>query len=255
MTKIFNIFFSLIAIHCHSATFNNYQDLVDKGLIKTGDKPSLHLGCGESYLQGFINIDLPFAERPLHQKNGPDYFYNILDLRFPLNSVSRIENHHMFEHFSRPVSIALLCAWNFWMDMGGELIIETPDFENAIKKYLSTTSFHSHQVIIRHLFGSHEASWAYHYDGWYHDKFACILSKLGFELTNSNHFSWKDLDNIIIKAKKTHMHTPEQLKELAYEILQLSCVDESESEYKMWEGWCREFDIAFFKMIDLRENK
>ncbi len=250
MIRFFYVFCVVVFSWCHLAWANNYEDLVQRRLIQKGDKPYLHLGCGESYIVGAINIDLPIENRPLHLQNRPDYFYNILDLQFPLNSVAKIENHHMFEHFSRPVSIALLCAWTLWMDLDGELVIETPDFENAIKKYIKTPFFQNRQVIIRHLFGSHEANWAYHYDGWYYDKFAYVLSKLGFQLTGAEYFSWKDLDNITIKAKKTRSYSVQQLKEIAYEILKLSCVDSSESEYKMWKGWCADFDGAIAKMIE-----
>ncbi len=249
MSHFFVFCFSLLFIYYLPAASNNYQDLLDKGLIKKQEKPALHLGCGESYLPGHINIDLPFADRPLHVKNGPDYFYNILDLRFPMNSISKIENHHMFEHFSRPVSLALLCAWYLWLDINGEIVIETPDFEGITQRYLETSSFSTRQVIIRHLFGSHEASWAYHYDGWSHDKFAYILSELGFRLEDSHRYSWNNLDNIIIKARKARILTLEQIKQTAYAILQLSCVDRSESEYKMWQGWCQEFDRALSVMI------
>ena len=249
MVQFIFFFLSFCYIQGHADSENSYQALVNKNLIQIGDKPSLHLGSGESYLPGYINIDLPFTDRPLHTKNGPDYFCNILDLRFPFNSIEKIENHHMFEHFSRPVSLALLCAWGLWLDSDGELLIETPDFENAIKRYLSTPSFQSQQIIIRHLFGSHEADWAYHYDGWYYEKFKHTLSAFGFVIEDVKYNFWQNTDNIIIKAKKIHTYSPSQIKQIAYDLLQLSCVDQSLSEYKMWKGWCNDFDNAFSKMI------
>lgn len=249
MLKIFGFLFFISFISCYGTIQDNYQDLIDKKLIQSGDKPLLHLGCGESYLSGYINIDLPFEDRPLHSKNGPDYFYNILDLRFPNNSIRKIENHHMFEHFSRPVSLALLCAWTLWLDQEGKLVIETPDFENGIKHYLSISSFQSRQVILRHLFGSHEAYWAYHYDGWSQEKFDYVLSKLGYTIEDVKYFSWKDTDNITVYAKKTTMHNLDELCQICHEILRLSCVDKSPSEINMWQGWCKDFDIALSKMI------
>lgn len=228
---------------------NNYQDLVEIGLIQQGDTPALHLGCGESYLPGYINIDLSIAERPLHQINTPDYFCNILELQFPSQSIGKIENHHMFEHFARPESLALLCAWTLWLNIGGELLIETPDFQRGIQRYLSTSSFQSKQTILRHLFGSQEAKWAYHYDGWDLEKFTYILAKLGYTLQETKQSAWKDTDNIIIRAKKTTLYSSEQLKQIAYDFLQLSCVDSSSSELLMWQGWCQDFEEAFAKMF------
>ena len=87
------------------------------------------MGCGDIYLPGFINIDYIKEYRPAQATNRPDYFVDVMSLRFPLNSISKIENHHMFEL------------------RGLKIVFETPDFAK--------------------LFGSHEAFWVYYYDAWF----------------------------------------------------------------------------------------
>lgn len=240
---------SLCYIPIFFAEQNTYQDLVSQKIIKVGVKPSLHLGCGERYLPGYINIDLPWDNRPLHLSNIPDYFSNILDLRFPPNSVMKIENHHMFEHFSRPKALGLLCAWSLWLDHAGFLIIETPDFEAGINRYLNSSSFLERQVILRHIFGSHEANWAYHYDGWSYQKFQRIFEALGFTLDRPEYTTWKSTDNVIVRAKKEVSMNAMELREVAYDILKESCLDQSTGEKILWELWCKEFDEIFSQMI------
>jgi len=240
----FCLFFS--SLFAFSST---YDKLIEKNLISPGEKPRLHLGCGESHINGYINIDFPMDCRPLHLKETADYFYDISRLTFPSKSVEAIENHHVFEHFSRASSIALLCAWHYWLVEGGELVIETPDFENGITRYLNEPSFKVKQSITRHLFGSQEASWALHWDGWSKDKFQFFLSQLGFHVFYINNFSWECLDNILVRAKKEQHKTIDQLKKIGKELLKLSLINTTESEIDMWEGWCEDFEKALDQMI------
>lgn len=80
----------------------------------------IHLGCGERYLEGYLNIDFPSSEH-----------HNLLEFSYEKESVSEIRLHHVFEHFDRATALALFSPWK--------------------RKRLVAT---------RHIFGSHEASWA-----------------------------------------------------------------------------------------------
>jgi len=111
--------------------------------------------------------------------------------------------HHVFEHFTRPVALALLCRWRNWLKPGGLLRIETPD---AMACFIIMTSqfvsFDDKQQVMRHLYGSHEAAWAVHYDGWYKDKFEITLSKLGFGDLKFIENEWGMTKNIEVYADK-----------------------------------------------------
>ena len=98
------------------------------------------------------------------------------------------------------------------------------------------------QSIMRHIFGSHEAYWAMHYDGWYKDKFEHVLSTLGFTEVHCEFTQWQLTKNIIVRAKKTKDLSTQTVRSYAKEILRDSMVDNSVSEEKMWQTWCTVFD-------------
>jgi predicted SAM-dependent methyltransferase len=80
----------------------------------------LHLGYGQRYLEGYVNIDFPVSEDTLQKDNVADLHAGILGLRYPVGSVEEIRLHHVFEHFSRPVACALLASWFSWLYPGGK---------------------------------------------------------------------------------------------------------------------------------------
>ena len=163
----------------------------------------LHLGCGRSYLEGYINIDFPPVEHTVQADLVADRYEDITRLSYPNVSIDEIRLHHVFEHFSRPVALALLCRWRDWLKPGGRLRIETPDVLASFKLMTSPFySFDSKQQVMRHIFGSHEAAWAVHSDGWYKEKFKITLNKLGFERIKFATNRWGMLRNIEVIAQK-----------------------------------------------------
>lgn len=149
----------------------------------------LHLGCQDKYLPGYINIDLPPKDHPV-EKVKADVWADIRDLQYEPNSVDEIRSHHLLEHFSRHEALMLLAMWHRWLRLGGTVVIETPDFEESIRKFLAT-GIEDQFLLARHIYGSHEAEWGYHRDFWSEKKFKYILSALGygdfrFEKFNNN---------------------------------------------------------------------
>lgn len=123
----------------------------------------LHLGCGEKYLDGYLNVDFPSDNHTVQKKSVADRYCDVAKLDFAGESVDEVRLHHLFEHFSRPKALALLCRWTDWLKVGGKIHIETPDWDASILTYLSPlTSYDQREQILRHLFGSHEAPWAVH---------------------------------------------------------------------------------------------
>mgnify|MGYP001457985129 CR=1 FL=1 len=141
----------------------------------------LHLGCGATYLDGYVNIDYPVSEQTVQVDVRADKYEDIKKLTYLASSVDEVRLHHVFEHFPRPTALALLCRWQDWLKTGGLLRIETPDAMASFKAIISPfISFDNKQQVMRHLFGSHEAPWAVHWDGWYKEKFKVTLKTLGF---------------------------------------------------------------------------
>lgn len=226
------------------------NQLLHAGLIHDFDGLKLHLGCGQNYLQGYINIDFPPSAHTVQLQAVADVFADIATMRFPEMSVQEVRLHHVFEHFDRPMALALLCAWHIWLKQEGELCIEVPDFETSIKMLLDNRySYEQKQVIMRHVFGSHEAPWAIHCDGWYREKFEHVLKMLGFEdvvITNS---SWLLTHNITIRAKKRRVLSRDQLMMAVYKLLCESMVDTSFSEQRMCQQWLQKVDMSLGNLL------
>ncbi|HCI05296.1 TPA: hypothetical protein DEX28_00955 [Patescibacteria group bacterium] len=212
----------------------------------------LHLGCGENYLDGYTNIDLPGDNQQV-MKARADIYQDIRTLSYQESSVDEIRNHHLLEHFTRQESLKLLMQWRRWLKPGGILFVETPDFETAAIRFFRS-GIGGKFKIARHIFGSHEADWAVHKDWWGEQKFRFILPKLGFEsiiIQKKKSFTSKNypdrlvgflgrvfpgssdvLDNIIVRAKKSSQ--PIDFKKVAKEILSMSLIGKEKKILDVW---------------------
>lgn len=149
----------------------------------------LEIGSGLRPHKGYKTIDV---EEYAH----PDYLGDFRTMDF--RDVEVIRSHHLLEHFGRDEGEAVLKLWNKWLEDTGILIVETPDFE-YICRYFATDPY----WMTRHAFGSQEAPWAFHRDGWYEAKFREVLPKCGFEIIFvERNVSRKILPNIVVSAKK-----------------------------------------------------
>ena len=151
-----------------------------ENLPQTDGPIKLHIGCGEEYLDGYVNIDHPPSEHTV-MKVKADIYADIATLDFPENSIDEVRSHHLFEHFTRPHALRLLFKWRRWLKPGGTLVIETPDFENCARAYVFAVTYKRKMELGRHIFGSQEAAWANHLDFWDKEKFRYVLKKAGFK--------------------------------------------------------------------------
>lgn len=228
---------------------NSFVQLQNSMLLSTNNPLRLHLGCGENHFNGYVNIDFPPSEHTVQTTSGADAFANITELQFPSCTVDEVRSHHVFEHFTRQETLAMLCAWHTWLKVDGLLVIETPDFEAAIHQLTSNEyDYETKQAIMRHVFGSHEARWAIHCDGWYREKYERILTQLGYEIVSIQHTGWLMIRNIIVTARKVNSIAPEILASRAKNILRQSLVAPCE-ETSMQPIWERDFDKEFKKML------
>lgn len=225
----------------------------------------LHLGCQEKYLEGYVNIDLPPQEHTVERVKA-DIYADVRDLSYKPESISEIRSHHLLEHFSRQEALLLLARWHKWLKIGGLLVVETPDFEESVKKFLKG-DMEDKFVLARHIFGSEEAGWAFHKDFWSEDKFRYVLTQLGYgnfefkKFSNNleqkapfikklhivpperffkkiNKFGFNNLPNIICYAEKTERQV--NYREAITTILKKSLVGREIIGGKMLEVWLRE---------------
>jgi hypothetical protein len=134
----------------------------------------LHLGCGGKPLPGYVNIDMP----PSGHQPAPraDVFLDFTTLVLPEGHVAEIRLHHVFEHFRKGEAAALLARFNHWLQPGGLLHLEVPDFGDTAFYYFLTGDLRA----IRHLVGSQEAPWATHHELWDRRQLRRALGLFGF---------------------------------------------------------------------------
>ncbi|TAE60375.1 MAG: methyltransferase domain-containing protein [Nostocales cyanobacterium] len=93
----------------------------------------LHVGCGDSLLDGFLNTDA-------FTNNKADYR---IDLRFPLpfenSSFQGIYAHHVVEHLTYENARFFFQEAKRILKNGGTLRIVVPDAEKFIKKYIQSS--------------------------------------------------------------------------------------------------------------------
>ena len=203
----------------------------------------LHLGCGQNYFEGYINIDFPLDKHSVQQTSVADEFADITKLRYPTGSIDEVRLHHVFEHFTRPVACALVASWQTWLKTDGVLHIEVPDFDRTAKSVLSRfTDDHTKAVGLRHIFGSNEEFWAVHYEGWSAKRLGALVTAFGFEVNEIKTNEWKGTYNFELIAKKVEAITKaDDLESRARKYLQLFLLDDSEANLlDIWMNYYRQ---------------
>jgi predicted SAM-dependent methyltransferase len=216
----------------------------------------LHLGCGTRRLDGYINIDHPPSKHTVQRDLVADRYADIRELHFDAGTVDEVRLHHVFEHFPRQIALALLCRWTDWLRPGGILRIETPDVVGCARALVSPfISERGRQQIVRHLFGSHEAIWAVHWDGWYQERFRLTLSALGYKSLDFIKTRWEALRNIeVIAHRGNQVFGLEQYESIVSRLLEMSVIthkswssrfDVAQSERVMLSVWLEEWKAAY----------
>jgi predicted SAM-dependent methyltransferase len=203
----------------------------------------LHLGCGQKYLEGYVNIDFPASEHTVQQTGVADEFHDLYALKYKKDAVKEIRLHHVFEHFERVVACAFLAGWNSWLEMNGILHIEVPDFETSFRKNFSVLNRKKHEGVgLRHIFGSQEASWAVHYEGYSKKRLTKIFETFGFKVEKVHQYEYKRTFNIEISGKKVRSVSYDEALKAAKDYLSDYLVDDSESEKIMLTVWLKNFE-------------
>jgi hypothetical protein len=154
----------------------------------------LEIGSGSKPHEGYETIEI-------QEKFHPTYLGDFRTMSF--TDIDTIRAEHLLEHFGRDESIQVLKLWHDWLKMGGVLIVETPDFEGICEMFMKCSKASERYWLIRHTYGSQEADWAYHKEGWYEDRFRRVLPYLGFEIIDFTHtVSRGYLKNIKVRARK-----------------------------------------------------
>jgi predicted SAM-dependent methyltransferase len=147
-----------------------------------------HLGCGLNYFPGYTNIDYPQSEHTIIAVKA-DIYSDLMTVK--LEPCELIESHHVFEHFSYIESLALLVKWTRVLVIGGVLRIDIPDIEVLCQELGTSITAKDHRrvfKIVRLLYGSHEAEWAFHINGWSMGTLSYTMDRFGFSIVSSERY-------------------------------------------------------------------
>lgn len=145
----------------------------------------LHVGAGQTMLEGYENLDA------YGNADRPDFFQTpitesaraeTLDLRYDPESVAEIRCHHVFEHVSLLDVDRTLQGWNRIMKPGGLLWIEVPDFEWCARQVLRRRREENKEIFWRAIFGSQVGPGEFHRNGFTARRLIKLLEDYGFEV-------------------------------------------------------------------------
>jgi len=201
-----------------------------------------HLGCGSNYLQGYVNVDFPPKDHNVNFNIKADLYTDILKMK--LKKCDEIRSHHFFEHHNFYDTFVLLHNWAQALNKDGTLIIDVPDLEALCKAYLLADK-NKKFLVKRYLFGSHEAHWAYHINGWCQDSLSTLMNDLGFQITNIHKYG--DINEaqpncgITLTFKKTENKSSQETQDVLIHYLSLYKNGDTEFENSLFEFFVKEF--------------
>lgn len=130
----------------------------------------VNLGCGSEPRAGFLNIDRLGA--------GADARMDAAHLALRDGSVERLEALHLVEHLGYLGAIHALCEWRRVMRPGARLVLETPDFPEAARRFVAA-DFEGRALLANWIFGL-ESPGMTHRFGFEASLLARTLARCGF---------------------------------------------------------------------------
>lgn len=116
----------------------------------------LHLGCGDYWMEGAINID-----RAIYA--GTDMLFDISQkLPFQDEVVAEIQCHDVIEHFSPDQIGSMLDNWYQLLISQGQVIATLPNLDGLIELYQQTASEEQKQLVTQAIYGiEKDHKWGY----------------------------------------------------------------------------------------------
>lgn len=145
--------------------------------LRADAKLKLHLGCGNKYQQGYVNVDA--------YSDLADVKADILALEpFEDGSVDLIETHHVLEHLSFGESEAALAEWARKLKLGGHVIISVPDVNACCQLWFDTPEPErwGSGSISQMIFGSQEHAGMFHKSGYTPERLSALLVVKGLTI-------------------------------------------------------------------------
>ena len=141
-----------------------------KQKFRRGNKKilKLHLGCGDQHLDGYGNIEL-------RKTAATDVVFDIRKLPYSDNSIQEIITMHVIEHLPRHVIPHVLRKWRRVLIPGGRLIIECPNFDEAVKEYMA-----GNEERLDDIFGQQKYRGDIHFCGYNYTRLKIMLVEANY---------------------------------------------------------------------------
>ena len=142
---------------------------VTKHYLRPGGRGiKLHLGCGDYWFDGYVNIDINIY-------GGTDMLWDIRKgLPFQPEVVEIIEAYEVLEHFNRDEAFDLLEDWKRVLISGGKVKISVPDFDGLVEKYPEDK-----EEVIKMVYGFTDHP--NHKEGYTQDKLKVLFEQHGYK--------------------------------------------------------------------------
>jgi predicted SAM-dependent methyltransferase len=115
--------------------YKNYLRPEGKGI-------KLHLGCGDYWFEGYINIDISVY-------GGTDILLDITQpLPFQDKTVELIEAYEVIEHIEETTLDNMIKDWKRLLIPGGVIKISVPDMDKLVEQYPTDK-----EKVIRYIYG------------------------------------------------------------------------------------------------------
>ena len=186
----------------------------------------LHLGCGDVYLDGWINIDIyddgrsffPYEREDILEYNKTDVehyykhqigdgscqivadkFMDLTEIPYPYkdDSVDEILVVGVFEHFDKNIARDLLREWYRILKNDCRLTIDVPDMMETFEVFKKDPNFG-----IRLIYGSQKNEHSYHKWGYTFDTLSDRCKKAGFRIVNKSNLIKHDYPVFGVEAIK-----------------------------------------------------
>jgi predicted SAM-dependent methyltransferase len=176
-------------------------------LLACGAPLRLHLGCGPTHLEGWVNVDLV--------STGPDLAWDLSrPVPFPDGSVDAIFHEHLLEHLPLPAAIGFLDECHRLLRPGGVLRIGVPDFGRYARDYSASRTLIERARPGRPtaLMALAEIVFCYeHASMWDEETMLSLLHEVGFDTAAAKGFGdsaiqpapdrpWRELETLYVEA-------------------------------------------------------
>lgn len=137
-------------------------------LRPAGKGIKLHLGCGDYWFEGYVNIDLGVF-------GGTDMIWDLKKgLPFQPQTVELIEMYDVLEHFGKEEAEALLDEFKRVLIDGGKIRLSVPDLEKVLTDFVGDKP-----KMLHHIYGINSGDC--HKYGYFRETIAKLFADKGFK--------------------------------------------------------------------------